>query len=72
MGPGQNQKTVTPSFPPPPRRAWPGYDPAVLRKAQRLIQMRLVEYVPNSHYGLAISLRIIGKHARDLSQGERG
>src|SRR3954452_1217353 len=33
--------------------------------------MRLVEYVPNSHYGLTVSLRIVGKHARDLSQGKR-
>ena len=34
--------------------------------------MRLIENVPNSHYGLAVSLRLVGKHARDLSQGECG
>jgi hypothetical protein len=32
--------------------------------------MRLVECVPKSHYCVAISLRRVGKHARDLSQRE--
>jgi hypothetical protein len=41
-------------------------------KAKRLIQMRLIEDVPNSHYDFAVSLRLVGKHARDLSQGEHG
>jgi hypothetical protein len=41
-------------------------------KAQRLIQMRLIEDVPNSHYDLAVSLQLVGKRARDLSQGECG
>jgi hypothetical protein len=41
-------------------------------KAQCLIQMRLVQDVPNSHYDLAVSLRLVGKHTRDLSQGKYG
>ena len=34
--------------------------------------MRLVEYVPNSHYSLAESSRMIAKHAGDFSQCECG
>jgi hypothetical protein len=36
------------------------------------MQVRVVEYVPNSYYGLARSLRKIGKHASSLSQRKRG
>ena len=32
--------------------------------------MRLIEDVANSHYDLAVSVQLVGKHARNLSQGE--
>jgi hypothetical protein len=62
----------SPSFPPPCPRVWSEYGATVLTKAQGIMQVRIVQYVLNSHYRLAGSLRKIGKRARHLSQGKRG
>src|SRR5262249_29493725 len=37
-----------------------------------LIQLRVIEDVSNSRYGLAGSLPLVGKRAHDFSQGKRG
>jgi hypothetical protein len=62
----------SPSFPPSCPRVWSECGATVLTKAQGIMQVRIAEYILNSHYRLAGSFRKIGKRARNLSQGKRG
>src|SRR5262245_66321285 len=45
--------------------------PRVLRESQRVVEMRVVEDVPELIYCLAISPRLIGNHALNRSQCKR-
>src|SRR5258708_38657309 len=52
----------------PPTRIWPVGDARVLRDAQRLVQVRLVENIPQSADHLAVGLRLICHPDLDRAQ----